>query len=129
MLKYFEFSATGALSVCPSILKRLFFISADLKKSANLNKVSLVSFILSSALPCSKKLSDKSVIIKPRSSLVIVILLDFTSGAKRLTAFFFANPKDFPFSKDGKEFILFPKSERRPADNDKPPDVFSVSVI
>ena len=34
-----------------------------------------------------------------------------TSGAKRLTAFFLAIPRDLPFSKDGREFILFPKSE------------------
>ena len=67
--------------------------------------------------------------MSPRSSLVIVILFDLISGANKLTAFFFARPNDFPFSREGKELILFPKSESCPADKDKPPVTDSVSCI
>lgn len=68
-----------------------------------------------------KKASDARLITTPRSSLVIVILFDFISGEKRLTAFFIAVPSDFPFSREGRELIVLPNSARRPVDKDIPP--------
>ena len=67
--------------------------------------------------------------INPRSSLVIVIRFDFTSGAKSDTAFFLAMPSERPFSTEGRALIVFPKSDKRPAERDMPPVVVSVWFI